>query len=67
MDDPFAHLFLVLTWNLMCRGENTQGVQLEHMSRFGDSIGIVLHTKVHSILTQPKFFHFITFLAMDSL
>ena len=36
----FAHCFLVLTWNLMCRSINTTLVQREHMSWEGDAMGI---------------------------
>ena len=44
--DQFAHLFLVLTWNLMCRGENTQKLCYSHMAWLEDAVGVVLpHTK----------------------
>lgn len=36
----FGHCFLVLTWNLMCRSNNTTHIRMEHISYEGDCIGI---------------------------
>ena len=36
----FAHCFLTLTWNLICRSKNTTLVQREHISWEGDAAGI---------------------------
>jgi len=36
----FAHCFLTLTWNLMCRSVNTTLVQKEHMSWEGNAVRI---------------------------
>ena len=36
----FARAFLVLTWNLMCRGASTDGICLKHLQWVEDSFGI---------------------------
>ena len=36
----FAHLFLVLLWNLACRSSNTQTIYLHHLSWIHDSLQI---------------------------
>ena len=36
----FAHCFLTLTWNLICRSVNTTLIQKEHISWEGDAAGI---------------------------
>lgn len=38
--DAFAHAYATLTWNLMCRTNNTQDVALLHMRAANDSIGV---------------------------
>ncbi|KAH9134953.1 hypothetical protein AeRB84_019408 [Aphanomyces euteiches] len=40
MDGGFTHLFLVLTWNLMCRSVSTQQIRFEHLSYEEDAIGV---------------------------
>ncbi|KAH9158466.1 hypothetical protein LEN26_002958 [Aphanomyces euteiches] len=40
-DGGFSHLFLTLSWNLMCRSISTQQVQFEHISFQEDSISVV--------------------------
>ena len=39
-DGGFCHLFLTLTWNLMCRSISTQAIQIDHISFQEDAIGI---------------------------
>ncbi|KAG9415615.1 hypothetical protein AC1031_021996 [Aphanomyces cochlioides] len=39
-DGGFAHLFLTMTWNLMCRSQSTETIQLDHLSLEGDAIGV---------------------------
>ncbi|ETV72560.1 hypothetical protein H257_12326 [Aphanomyces astaci] len=34
----FTHLFLTLSWNLMCRSRSTENVRVDHLSDEGDSI-----------------------------
>ena len=42
----FAHAFLTLTWNLMCRSKNTVHIHVNHISWATDCIGIrFAHTK----------------------
>ncbi|KAF0690700.1 hypothetical protein As57867_017862, partial [Aphanomyces stellatus] len=43
MDGGFAHLFLTLSWNLMCRSMSTQTVLFDHISFEEDAIGVVFH------------------------
>lgn len=38
----FAHTYMVLTWNLMCRSENTRAMRLDHFAWEEDSLAIVL-------------------------
>ena len=38
----FAHAFLVLSWNLMCRSESTQSINIRHMSWVGDCLVITI-------------------------
>ena len=42
-DSGFTHLFLVLTWNLMCRSKSTELVQLDHLSDEDDAIGCIFY------------------------
>jgi len=42
----FAHCFLTITWNLMCRSRNTVNIIIEHMGFSGDSMTVQFaHTK----------------------
>ena len=42
----FAHLFLTLSWNTMCRSSNTAHISLNHLAWSGDSLQIfVLQAK----------------------
>ncbi|KAH9103827.1 hypothetical protein AeMF1_019931, partial [Aphanomyces euteiches] len=43
LDGGFAHLFLTLTWNLMCRSNSTQSVRIEHLSFEEDAIGVTFY------------------------
>ncbi|ETV64558.1 hypothetical protein H257_18562 [Aphanomyces astaci] len=47
-DCGFTHLYLVITWNLMCRSKSTETIRFEHMSCEGDAIGLV---HPHDLLT----------------
>ncbi|KAH9150884.1 hypothetical protein AeRB84_006369 [Aphanomyces euteiches] len=38
LDGGFAHLYLTLTWNLMCRSISTQTVRIEHLSYEEDAL-----------------------------
>ncbi|KAF0712028.1 hypothetical protein AaE_012150 [Aphanomyces astaci] len=40
LDAGFTHLFLTLSWNLMCRSRSTETVRVDHLSDEGDSIGV---------------------------
>ncbi|KAF0718364.1 Aste57867_1745 [Aphanomyces stellatus] len=42
-DCGFTHLYLVLSWNLMCRSKSTETIRFEHMSCEDDAIGFVFH------------------------
>jgi len=43
----FAHCFLTMTWNLMCRSRNTVNVQVEHINWDADAIGVKFaHSKM---------------------
>lgn len=39
----FAHLCLVLSWNLMCRSRSTQTIRLDHLSFEEDALGVVFY------------------------
>ncbi|KAF0715488.1 Aste57867_3346 [Aphanomyces stellatus] len=41
MDGGFSHLFLALSWNLMCRSMSTQTILFDHFSFEKDAIGVV--------------------------
>lgn len=43
LDTGFTHLFLILSWNLMCRSKSTESVQLDHFSHENDAIGCVFY------------------------
>ena len=52
----FAHCFLTLTWNLMCRSINTTLVCRDHMSWEGDAVGIQFaHSKTDTTGTQAAY------------
>jgi hypothetical protein len=40
-DAIFARLFMILSWNLMCRSHNTEGICLSHMKWISDAVGFV--------------------------
>ncbi|ETV69096.1 hypothetical protein H257_15066 [Aphanomyces astaci] len=40
LDADFTHLFLILTWNLMCRSKSTSTVRIDHLTDEGDAIGV---------------------------
>lgn len=40
-DAIFAHTFLLLGWNLMCRSKNTAEICIPHMRWIGDALGFV--------------------------
>jgi hypothetical protein len=39
--DPFPHVYLVLSWNLMCRSVSTASICFAHMHQVDDSVGIL--------------------------
>ncbi|RHY51693.1 hypothetical protein DYB30_013928, partial [Aphanomyces astaci] len=41
MDAGFTHLFLVLSWNLMCRSRSTATIRIDHISDEGDALGVM--------------------------
>ncbi|KAH9122174.1 hypothetical protein AeMF1_006420 [Aphanomyces euteiches] len=43
LDGGFAHLFLTLTWNLMCWSNSTQTVRIEHLSYEEDALGVTFY------------------------
>ncbi|KAF0705914.1 hypothetical protein AaE_014330, partial [Aphanomyces astaci] len=54
-DCGFTHLYLVLSWNLMCRSKSTETIRFEHMSCEDDAIGFVFHkTKTSQEGTKNK-------------
>jgi len=52
----FARAFLVLTWNLMCRGASTDGICLKHLQWTEDSFGISF-SHVKNDQTGSRNFH----------
>ncbi|RHZ01932.1 hypothetical protein DYB37_013815, partial [Aphanomyces astaci] len=40
LDGGFTHLFLILSWNLMCRSRSTATVRIDHFSDEGDALGV---------------------------
>jgi len=38
--NTFPHLYLVLTWNLMCRTNNTASIRLNHLNWIRDCFGV---------------------------
>ena len=51
----FAHLFLVLSWNLACRSSNTTTIHYHHLSWAGDSLQIYFaHMKNDPTGTRPR-------------
>ncbi|KAH9094685.1 hypothetical protein LEN26_018176 [Aphanomyces euteiches] len=54
-DGGFTHLYLILSWNLMCRSKNTETVRFSHISFEDDCLGIVFHkTKTQQEGTKNK-------------
>ncbi len=54
-DGGFAHLFLTLQWNLMCRSKSVQTIDSSHISYEDDSIGFTFHkTKTNQDGSAPK-------------
>ena len=39
-DGGFTHLFLIMSWNLMCRSNSTQTIRFDHLSCEDDAIGV---------------------------
>ncbi|ETW10352.1 hypothetical protein H310_00675 [Aphanomyces invadans] len=39
-DAGFTHLFLILSWNLMCRSSSTASVRIAHFTDEGDALGV---------------------------
>ena len=55
-DAMFAHCFLVLTWNLMCRGNNTSRICMSHLQWFNDAMRIFFaNTKTDQQGNQAKY------------
>ncbi|KAG9414349.1 hypothetical protein AC1031_022042 [Aphanomyces cochlioides] len=42
-DGGFTHLFLILTWNLMCRSKSTETVRIDHLSCEEDAVAITFY------------------------
>lgn len=42
-DGGFAHLFLTVQWNLMCRSQSVESIHTGHISNEDDSVGLVFH------------------------
>ncbi|KAF0702353.1 hypothetical protein AaE_015995 [Aphanomyces astaci] len=40
LDSCFAHLFLVISWNLMARSKSTETIHLDHISFEEDAVGV---------------------------
>jgi hypothetical protein len=68
----YAHCFLTLTWNLMCRSRSTVNLQYEHVGWYNDAMGIKfghnktdqdgkLQWKVHHIYANPQCPKFVPF------
>ncbi|KAH9104699.1 hypothetical protein LEN26_014929 [Aphanomyces euteiches] len=54
-DYGFCHLFLTLSWNLMCRSRSTETVRLQHLSFQDDSFGVTFfQTKTDQEGSKPK-------------
>jgi integrase len=55
-DCIFAHCFLIMTWNLMCRSRNTVNIRLEHIGWENDSMTVQFaHTKTDKVGKLAKF------------
>jgi len=49
-ESVFAHCFLTMTWNLMCRSKNTVKIQNAHISWNGDAMAVQFaHSKTDQI------------------
>lgn len=54
-EDIFSHTFLLLTWNLMCRANNTVNVLFQHMSWSGDALCVLFaNMKNDQLGERPK-------------
>jgi hypothetical protein len=53
--DVFAHLFMILAWNLMSRVTNVSTITFGHLKWMGDSLGVVFSkTKCDQMGEKPK-------------
>ncbi|KAH9165544.1 hypothetical protein AeNC1_018491, partial [Aphanomyces euteiches] len=51
----FTHLYLILSWNLMCRSKSTETITFDHISSENDAIGFTFHkTKTAQEGTKNK-------------
>ena len=61
-DCGFTHLFLVMSWSLMCRSNSTQTIRFDHLSCEDDAIGVTFYktkTKQEGILFRFIFIMYI--------
>ncbi|ETW06563.1 hypothetical protein H310_02780 [Aphanomyces invadans] len=42
-DAGFTHLFLILSWNLMCRSSSTAAIRIDHFTAEGDALGVTFY------------------------
>ncbi|KAF0735077.1 hypothetical protein Ae201684_008290 [Aphanomyces euteiches] len=42
-DRGFTHLYLILSWNLMCRSKSTETIRFDYISWEDDAIGFTFH------------------------
>jgi integrase len=56
--DSFTHLYMILTWNLMCRSSETADITLGHISWSGDAITVLFsktkNDQVGEFLGDPR-------------
>jgi hypothetical protein len=58
--NPFAHLFGLLSWSMMSRGDNTASINVRNMGWYEDALTVKLahakndQTGEHSISTEPR-------------
>jgi hypothetical protein len=54
-EHSFAHVFLILSWNLMCRAGNTVSIKFSHVKWREDALGIYFaHMKTDQEGDRPK-------------
>ena len=54
-ESVFAHVFLILCWNLMCRAGNAVKIALNHMEWMSDALGIYFaHMKNDQMGERPR-------------